>query len=164
MDILFAKGLDEFNYLERKLAEAPITSLTKRLRSVLRDVGENLYLILLSMIPLIFLPFFQHGFDCRIDIINGIFNNPDMMLLSIPYIMHGVLLVAETDNVWEKELLIGWCSLLIILSILVYLLLKLGSICVCWIRISIIWTFLGMTIISAIWGSLVAYLHKKEES
>lgn len=161
MNIFSAKRLDDFNYLEQRLTE-DVISLIKASRNVGSDIAENLYLILLSMIPLIFYPLFHHGIDKESCIISEIFNNPDIMLLSIPYIMHGILLVSSKDILRGKKVLIGWCSLLIILSILFYLLLKLEIIYECWKRISIIWIFWGVTIMSAILGSLVAYLHKKE--
>lgn len=164
MDIFSAKGLNDFNYLEQKLEKGQVTSLSDGSKAVVHDIAENLYLILISMIPLIFYPVFHHGADGGVNIVNEIFNNPDVMLLSIPYIMHGVLLVSSKNILQGKKVLVGWCSLLIILSILFYLLLKLEFLYEFKTRICIIWVFWSITIISAILGSLLAYLYKKEKN
>lgn len=162
MKIIQSSHIAAFNYYEKNLKELAINKL-KNFKIATSDIMENLYLILVSLIPLFFYPAFYYVVDKEYNFIYGIFNNPDIMLLSIPYIMHCILWISSREGLRWKKPTVGWYALIIIVSVLVYLLLKLNSTETSLMRIAIIWLFFGMTIVSGIIGTFVVCLHKEEE-
>ncbi len=152
MKILQSPHIKEDLDYEQNLKERPITK-SKKFKLIISDIGENLFLIIVSIIPIIFYPALYHAIDKEYDVIHGIITNPDIMLLTIPYIMHCILWVSSRDDVRWKKFTVCWNLIVVIVSILVYFLLKLHSIDKDSIRITTIWVFFGVTIISGFFGS-----------
>lgn len=175
-DVLFARGctkekmtifqsnnLQSFNNHENNVAQRSISEVAS-VKGILKDIAENLYLILISLVPLIFYPiFYHHCIDNEYNYVSGIVSNPDLMLLPIPFLMHCVLLVSSRGGLQLKKAIVAWDSLVIILSILFYLLLKLNNVMLWRVQVTIIWVIMGMSLVSGIIGNLMAFFKKGEK-
>ncbi len=121
------------------------------------DIGENMYLILFSVIPLIFYPIFAYSSNEGSNIIEEMLLNPDLMLLPIPYILHCMLSISSKKVVNGKRIFIGSYFIIVVLALLFYLVLKLNIISSIVGKIFVIWGGILATIILSIIGSVKSY-------
>lgn len=126
-------------------------------KNIWDDILENIYLIIFSMVPLIFYPIFAYSLIENANIIEEIFLNPDLMLLPIPYILHCVLSISAKKGIGGTRSLIGSCFILVVLVLLFYLVLKLNMISSVVGKIVVIWGGMLTTIILSIIGSFKSF-------
>ncbi|MCI8734311.1 MAG: hypothetical protein HFE40_02010 [Clostridia bacterium] len=163
MNITNSSNLKVFNECENTTEIIiDLTSKKSNVKLILSDVRENLYLILVSLIPLIFYPILYLLKDKNINVAVEIFSNPDLMLLPIPYILHCMLLITVRGVSRWKKPVIGWYFILEILSMLFYFVLKLNIIETLTACIIIIWLFMIIAVISGVLGSVLT-LGKENE-
>ena len=122
-----------------------------------KDIAENMYLILFSVIPLIFYPVFAYSPNESYNIVEEMLLNPDLMLLPIPYILHCMLSISSKKEVYGKRIIIGSCFIIVVLALLFYLVLKLNIISGIVGKIFVIWGGILTTIILSIIGSVKSY-------
>lgn len=181
MDILKAKKFDEINEggKDRKNDLQPEKNPKNRIfnfkekfrkiklllcnwKSIWKDIVENFYLIIVSLVPIIFCSILGKLNNSEVDWVREVVSSADLMLVPIPYILHCVLAFVGRKFLRFKQFFVGWSFLVIIWGVFLYLALKLKVFTQFDSCVKIIWIFIFITLVTGVIGSVLAFRKERE--